>query len=234
MIWKPELPLLPRHIFEELTVGADPGKVERMRTIMDHGHSWFNLEITADGSFRSGCDLCKQIQKVEYRFCAALQGRLGNFRQHASSKGHRKCLEAMFGLEPAPTTAAPSANSVLQVLVHIQQGNAGSTLDGVAARHRILRMESVLVEAQRRSWRAALQDSISIALLRDERHKRCLVLFRTCNAELEVVEGIIGQAKLDYSSSALGLGAATLRIINDFCTPLKGAPDLKQEQPCDK
>eukprot|EP00969_Alexandrium_andersonii_P055336 2438105-Alexandrium_andersonii.AAC.1 len=31
--------------------------------------------------------------------------------------------------------------------------------------------------------------------------------------------------EMNYSSSALGLGAVTLQVIQDFCTPRTGAPD---------
>ena len=90
------------------------------------------------------------------------------------------------------------------------------------------------MESLRCMWRDALRQSVSINILRDERHKRCLIRFRSTDAKLETVEGILGQAKGHYSSSALGLGETTMRLIRDFCTPCKGAPDMKEERPCDE
>ena len=199
--------------------------------------SWYAFEITSDGRFSSGCLLCKYLAMVGFQFCTAQQCRLSHLRRHAESRVHLRCLEQLAGRTPSPESpaspvGAPSLEHFQRVLTHIQQGNANATLPGIAARHKIARMEFVLVESLRCIWREALRRAVSINILRDERHKRCLILFRCTNADLEITEGVLGQAKMFYSSSALGLSETTLRIIRDFCTPSDGRQMVNRPE-CD-
>ena len=102
-------------------------------------------------------------------------------------------------------------------------GQAGG-LDGTAARHKLSKMEFAIVEGQRRQWRDNLRNSITVAFMRDERHKRLLLWFRSVDHDLQLTEGIIGQAKSTYSSTALGLAEASMLLLQSCCTPGEACP----------
>ena len=147
--------------------------------------------------------------------------KLDKLRRHGRSAQHVQNARSFFNAPPHQGVSdgkAPSMHEFHDALKHLQSGNGCTKLDGVAGKTELSQMEFTMVETMRSVWREQLRNAVSITLMRDERHKRMLVIFRSVNASLNVTEGVLGQAKGTYSSSALGLGEATMKLITDFCT----------------
>ena len=189
--------------------------------------SWIDAVLSSDGEFYVGCMVCghaaggpalritKGVPKLK----------LWQLQRHADTETHKCNVLKMAGADPenaeleGPSNAKPPKLADFQkALAHFQDGRGFNTLDGIAAKKKLMCMEHVIVEAMRSHWKDKLRTSTSITLLRDERHKRMLLAFRCVDATLSLTQGIIGQSR-SYSGTSLGLVDATLQLITTFCTP---------------
>jgi len=221
--WCPELPIVTDMVICGLE-GASWEILEMARRLHNEDATWFKWEITPDGDFQASCQVCQVILKRGFQFLTKGQCKLTRLKRHAMGPQHVASVCQMLGVTVETDRAAPTAQQFQEALKHLQHGQVGP-LSGTAGRLKINRMEFVMVEAVRVKYRDALRDAMSINILRDERHKRLLIWFRCANQNLEVTEGVLGQLKDNYSSTSLGLAAASLQLIRDFCTPGAGNPD---------
>ena len=70
----------------------------------------------------------------------------------------------------------------------------------------------------------AIQSASLIALMRDERHGRVAVRFRTVSSDLSVRSGFLGQGRFE-GTGADNLSKTTLNIMKRACSRFYGAPD---------
>ncbi|CAE7344539.1 unnamed protein product [Symbiodinium sp. CCMP2592] len=197
------------------------------------GVSWLNYEFQGEPQrMLLGCSVCSGDKGVQFTTQQAAAA--NKLSRHGSGPEHVRNVCKLLGYEvPTKETAAvrwPGAEVVLQVFRQLQGDTTDRFVEGVSAEKKTSRIEWCIVEATREQWRESLRNAVSICLLRDERHKRVLLRFRAVDKTLQVTNGVLGQLKGDYSSTALGLTAATLRVIREFATPGLARPGMKGEE----
>ncbi|CAE7421777.1 unnamed protein product [Symbiodinium sp. CCMP2592] len=197
------------------------------------GVSWLNYEFQGEPQrMLLGCSVCSGDKGVQFTTQQAAAA--NKLSRHGSGPEHVRNVCKLLGYEvPTKETAAvrwPGAEVVLQVFRQLQGDTTDRFVEGVSAEKKTSRIEWCIVEATREQWRESLRNAVSISLLRDERHKRVLLRFRAVDKTLQVTNGVLGQLKGDYSSTALGLTAATLRVIREFATPGLARPGMKGEE----
>ena len=91
------------------------------------------------------------------------------------------------------------------------------------------RLEACLVEGIKILDRRFVSSPGAVmGLTRDERHQRLLLQFRGCNDDLQVRNGILGQAK-HFGTGSSNIVAATKKVFEQFCTPMCKAPMREQD-----
>ena len=91
---------------------------------------------------------------------------------------------------------------------------------------KIRRMAFAFSEGTKRITRARLGASTTVNLLRDERHGRLLVRFRSADLKATRSIGIIGQARI-VQGTATNITLQTQQLLKKLCTVNFAAPDIK-------
>jgi hypothetical protein len=138
---------------------------------------------------------------------------------------------------PRAALAAPSAEQFRTCLRHFRTQclAVAQPCEGVGAKHKLAKMRWCLAEAARFIWRVELRNAMAINILRDERHGRLLIRFRSCSDDIDLHVGVIGQAR-NFPPSSIGITNATMGQIELFCTPLSNPPYAHRDhnpEPCD-
>ena len=235
--WQAKLPIVTEEILGKLQEHASD-KVRALESAMqlsDMTPSWLIWEISGGNAFAAGCRVCAKHSGMQFSKCH--QMKFAKMLGHTRNQGHIEACCAAIGFSLPKKEIpflTPTVKQFRQAYEHFQSGHRG-TLNSVGARGKMDRMEFALVEAARQQWRQSLRQAVSVTLLRDERRKRLLICFRATDRKLQVVEGVLGQLAGRYSSTALGICAATLKVIREFCTPGMGNPSGKEaELECDE
>ena len=108
---------------------------------------------------------------------------------------------------------------MLEQLQTLQEGKAGKP-------HRKARaMTWCLSEALLDIDRAFVRKAVTLVICRDDRAQRLLMRFTGATTDLEVRSGVlgIGTARRERPD-ADGIVAATKEVLDNFCTPRRGAP----------
>lgn len=92
------------------------------------------------------------------------------------------------------------------------------------ASSKVRAMKWCLEEALLESQRAALSNSRTITLCRDERAQRLLVRYSSCSTDLQMDRGMLGLAK-NFGTGADQITEATASILQRFCTEKHGCPN---------
>ena len=197
------------------------------------GKSWLTYEFQGEPQrMLLGCSVCSGDKGVQFTTQEAAAA--NKLSRHGSGPEHvRNVCKLLDYQVPTKETAAvrwPGAEVVLQVFRQLHRDTTDRFVEGVSAEKKTSRIEWCIVEAAREQWRESLRNAVAICLLRDERHKRVLLRFRAVDKTLQVTNGVLGQLKGDYSSTAFGLTAATLRVIREFATPGLARPGMKEEE----
>ncbi|CAE7416429.1 unnamed protein product [Symbiodinium microadriaticum] len=219
-----------------------PDSVEAIKAAMhalEERTSWLDWHISSDGRCTFGCRLCAET--AGFQFTTRDQCKQSKLERHADNEQHKKNVCRALGFEPPADSeekpvVAPSKATFQEVFQRLQKNTCDRFMDGVAAEDKINKIQFTIVETARASWRRALAEAVSISLLRDERHKRVLLCFRSADASGNITEGVVGQLKMSFSSTALGLAEATHRLLREFCTPGTGVPRRHRggEMVCDE
>ena len=197
------------------------------------GKSWLTYEFQGEPQrMLLGCSVCSGDKGVQFTTQEAAAA--NKLSRHGSGPEHvRNVCKLLDYQVPTKETAAvrwPGAEVVLQVFRQLHRDTTDRFVEGVSAEKKTSRIEWCIVEAACEQWRESLRNAVAICLLRDERHKRVLLRFRAVDKTLQVTNGVLGQLKGDYSSTAFGLTAATLRVIREFATPGLARPGMKEEE----
>ena len=232
--WQKETPVVDDAILRKLSeLSADVSVLEKAQAMLASGESWLCWHVSKDDFFFAGCKFCKEDHGMQ--FCEKPQLKTFKLQRHAQNVGHIEAVCKVLGVAVPPKEVphvAPGAQQFKDALEHLQKGHTG-TLSDVGARGKMGRMEFALVEAARVQWRDRVREAVSLTLLRDERHKRLLLRFRATDDEMQVTEGVFGQLKGTYNSTALGIAEATLKILTKFCTPGIGDPEASKREAAD-
>ena len=172
-----------------------PDSVEAIKAAMhalEERTSWLDWHISSDGRCTFGCRLCAET--AGFQFTTRDQCKQSKLERHADNEQHKKNVCRALGFEPPADSeekpvVAPSKATFQEVFQRLQKNTCDRFMDGVAAEDKINKIQFTIVETARASWRRALAEAVSISLLRDERHKRVLLCFRSADASGNITEG---------------------------------------------
>lgn len=145
-------------------------------------------------------------------------------KRHHRSKTHRLAVATLCG-RPTEDDAAPSREHFRRVFDATREasGRSKNGLAEIGQRLKVRRMKWCLAEAIRTTSRRFLAKSKCIGIMQDVRKNRLLVRFKAARDDLVSKKGTLGQVKLG-NVGAEDLRKGVVRILQDFCTPMAGAP----------
>ena len=156
------------------------------------------------------------------------------FRAHEDSDAHIDSVLRLINPaesplstdDPSTSKSAPVTSQFITLLEWLRRG--GGLRDGipsVGAFRKLRRMVFALAEGLKRMYRTWLRTSVTINILRDERHSRLLLRFRCSDLKGVRHIGILGQPRI-VTSSATNITIGTEDMLRKFCTKNYGAPDV--------
>lgn len=184
---------------------------EHLKTVHDAcllgGESWVGFRVEA-GIFKVGCAVCCELAHERDKDVVAHYG-LANASQckpyrliaHGNSKVHVDCMLRL--LDPSRLRTddvdkvTPSIDEMTTLLSWMRQGQG--IRDGVPSVGGFRKCKKLLfsmAEGLKRLYREWLSGSCTINLLRDERHSRLLLRFRSSNDKAERRIGMFGQPRI--------------------------------------
>lgn len=225
--WAAQLPLLSPDLKVNVS-DLSPGK-----SALATG-SWFHVRCNSSGEyFGCGCIPCNVtgqtggLATFERATTSSLQ--ICNLLSHQQSKAHVDAVKEYLGVDVGPrgltVAGSPPVASFKQVWDNACAGIApkkGSR--GIGKALKIRRLEACLVAGIKiLDRRFVSSPGAVLGLTRDERRQRLLLQFRGCNDDLQVRNGILGQAK-HFGTGSSNIVAATKKVFEQFCTPMCKAP----------
>ena len=167
--------------------------------------------------------LCCQAAGLDGKFSSA-SVHLGNLRQHHNCALHQKAamayLEQGNGLE---VLGAPPASDWERVWEDLAKGVSPSAGINGIGRKKVFRMLFCLNEALKRLDMEFFQQTVCMSVSRDERHGRLAFRFIACNADLQVRQGRLGQAR-HFGTGAKSITDGTRQVLERATTKFATMP----------
>ena len=158
--------------------------------------------------------------------------KLGNIRRHEKTRAHKNAMIAAGQLPADSLENKDDAPSVETILQFWQNRRTGSSLTvavpGFSSENsmRNRKLEWCIAEARRCIFRTFIESSnCSATLMQDGRGKHLLVRAVACNEKLDVATATLSLVLTQ--GGATNLCVATLKALEDFCTPGLGRPHNK-------
>lgn len=216
----PELAKITRmfdpEVLASTTVSADK--------LMAANGCWLASAVV-DGTWGLGCIVCcaKGLPGAFGTFTWMSSGSTGSLKsqkliKHIQSNEHERALASYFGFIDK-SIAAPTTEEMLEQLQTLQEGKAGKHHSKARA------MTWCLSEALLDIDRAFVRKAVTLVICRDDRAQRLLMRFVGATTDLEVRSGVLGIGTAHRERpDADGIVAATKEVLDNFCTPRRGAP----------
>ncbi len=159
------------------------------------------------------CIVCDEFERVGPLDFARLD-------RHQRSESHQRQMMIHLGLARGPyggcIAGAPPAADVMKVW---QARVRNDGLESVGDRKKCDQIRSCIYEALRKERQRFLRGAETIALFRDESHGFILIRISACDQHLQHQVFTLGIMQTE-GSDAFDINAATLEMIETFCTPL--------------
>lgn len=216
----PELAKITRmfdpEVLANATVSADK--------LMAANGCWLASAVV-DGKWGLGCIVCcaKGLPGAFGTFTWMGSGLNGSLKlqkliKHSKSNEHERALASYFGFTDK-LIAAPTKEEMLEQLQTLQEGKVGKQY------HKGRAMTWCLSEALLDIDRAFVRKAVTLTICRDDRAQRLLMRFTGATTDLEVRSGVLGIGTAHRERpDADGIVAATKEVLDNFCTPRRGAP----------
>ena len=182
-----------------------------------------------------GCVACVHASKLRRgkpakRFGSYAKTTLkgGNLMRHQKTAAHYANVLVFLGINISKRNVllhtAPSVDDFKSVWDEAAKGvPPRSGIKHVGSREKVAHMQDCIAEGIMQLDRKFFKAAQVTLIIRDERHGRLLVRFRSANSHLQVRSGVLGQRK-DSGSSACDIAKATDAITTKICTAGCGRP----------
>lgn len=230
--WMERLPM----IFSDL--GIDSANISKLSPEAQvwARKSWLSIQ-DMDGGWGIGCVACAHAGKDTLR-CRKIPEnpyakyslqvdniQLCNLLKHHSSVVHKQnttnFLGLTLGLHGEVLDVAPEEKTFKEAWDRLTEGmSLKKGIPGVCGERKLARITTCLAEARWAADRDFVRKACCLALHRDERKGRILIRYKAVDKDLNVRAGILGH--LLSRPGALGICAATIKILDKFCTERSG------------
>ena len=203
-----------------------------------NGYTWVNATV-CNTSFSWNCLPCSQApdgvrrqSKGTYETGISGSFKASNLARHQNSPSHMKAVCKLLEIECPESTSAgkpPELSVFVDVFREFVKGvpprNGYYLKHGLIGQQKAMRILWLIFEAFNDKHRAALRNSETICIMRDERKMVEHVRFRCTSRDGALTTGFLGQVKLP-DPSAIGLNQATHDVMRNICTKWCGMPDI--------